>query len=157
MTTALAAPAPSVRVAGLGRGLAVTAVLAGLVAAVAAIAAGAPQVRGALAGAAVVAGFFALGTVVTAVAAAYTPALSLVVALTTYVLQIMLAAVVFVALTESPEARAAVDIRWTAGMVIAGALVWMATLIVTALRSREPIYDLPTARSSAADHEEVPR
>lgn len=151
MTTASRLPRPSARVAGLVPGLVLTGAAAAPAAAVAAVVAGRPQVLGVVVGALVVAGFFTLGSLSTSLAAAYAPALSLVVALVTYALQVVLLAVVFLELTATPAARAAVDVDWAAGAVIAGTLLWTLSLVVAAVRTRQPLYELPDTGTAARD------
>ncbi len=126
---------PSARVPGLRAAVLVTVVLACLVAGVAAVVAGRPQVVGALLGAALVGGFFLFGTLSTSVAAAYAPGLSLLVALTTYVLQVVVLGLLLVGLDGSATAPRSLDVAWLAGTVIAGTLAWSAVLVVTALRT----------------------
>ena len=150
-TTATRLPRPSARVDGLGGGLAVTGAAAAVAAVVAALVAGRPQVLGVAVGALVVAGFFVLGTVSASLAAAYAPALSMVVALTTYALQVVLLAVIFLQLTGTEALRETVDVHWAAGAVIGGTLLWTATLVVAALRSRQPLYDLPETGTPGRD------
>lgn len=151
MTTASPLPRPSARVAGLVPGLALTGLVAAPAALVAGLVAGRPQVLGVVVGALVVAGFFTLGSVSTSLAAAYAPALSMVVALVTYALQVVLLAVVFLELTATDASRAAVDVHWAAGAVIVGTLLWTVTLVVAAVRTRQPLYDLPDAGTPARD------
>lgn len=151
MTTASRLPRPSARVAGLVAGLATTAVSATVAGVVAAVVAGRPQVLGVVVGALVVAGFFTMGSLSASLAAAYAPGLSLVVALVTYALQVVLVGVVFLELTATPGARAGVDVDWAAAAVIAGTLVWTVTLVVAAVRTRQPLYDLSQTGTAARD------
>ena len=151
MTTAAPMPRLSARVAGLAPGLALTAAAAVGSGVVAALVAGRPQVLGVVVGALVVAGFFTIGSLSTSLAAAYAPALSLVVALVTYALQVVLLALVFVELTATPESRAAVDVEWAAGAVIGFTLMWTVTLVVAAVRARQPLYDQPESGTAARD------
>jgi ATP synthase protein I len=129
--------APSLRVPGVRAALAVT-VLGGLAAvAVAGLVAGQAQMVGALLGAALVCGFFVFGALSTNVAAAYLPQASLVVAMLTYVLQVVGLWVVLLAVTRSGLTDESIDSRWLAGTVIVGTLVWVATLCVNALTGAE--------------------
>ena len=98
---------------------------------------GSPAAYGALVGTVIVVGVFALGAGVVHVAAA-----SLLVALLTYTLQVLLLAVVFLAIERSGLADDTLDRRWLAGAVIAGTLAWMIAQIVLAARLRLPAYDL---------------
>jgi ATP synthase protein I len=63
------------------------------------------------------------------------PRASMMFALMTYTLQVLLLAMVLVAVSRSDLAPDTLDLRWLAGSVIAGTLVWMAALLVGALRS----------------------
>jgi ATP synthase protein I len=124
---------PSMRVPGLGPALAVTVLVAALSAGAATLWGEAPQVNGALVGAAMVAGFFLFGTLSASLAAAYAPRLALFVALLTYTLQVVVLGLVLAALTGSGATASSIDVRWLAGVVIAGTLAWMAALVVHAL------------------------
>jgi ATP synthase protein I len=152
MTTASRLPRPSARVVGLTAGLVTTGVAGAVAATAVALLAGRPQAYGVVVGVLVVAGFFSLGSLSASLAAAYAPGLSMVVALTTYALQVGLLAVVFLELTATAERRSAVAPEWAAGTVIVGTVVWMATLVVAAVRARQPLYDLPDAGTPARDN-----
>jgi ATP synthase protein I len=133
------------RVAGLRTALLVIVVLAVVASTLAMILGGRPELNGALAGAALVAGFFLFGTLGTSLAAAYAPALSLVVALVTYTSQVVLLGIVLVALERSGATSSSLDVRWLAGTVIAGTLCWMAALVTDALRTTYAEEPIPTA------------
>ena len=98
---------------------------------------------GALAGALLVVGVFFLGAGFVHVAAGLVPAASLLVALLTYTLQLLVLALVFAALSRSGLLDDALDRRWLAGAVIAGTVAWMVAQIVLTMRLRLPVYDLP--------------
>jgi ATP synthase protein I len=121
------------RVEGLVPALVVTVLVAAVAAGLAALLEGREQVNGALVGAAMVAGFFAFGTLSTSLAAAYAPRVALFVALLTYTLQVVVLGAVLVALTRSGATTTDVDVAWLAGVVIAGTLAWMVTLVIRAL------------------------
>jgi ATP synthase protein I len=141
MTTAPLRQQPAMRVPGVGRALAVTLVV-GVSAAVLALAvAGRPQLVGALAGAGLVAVFFCFGMLNTALAAAFAPRTALVVAMTTYTVQVVGLGLLLVALARSGLTDDTLDVRWLGGTVIVGALAWSAALVVGALRS--PIDVMP--------------
>ena len=143
MTTAQPSTRPSARVAGVRTAAALTAVLALASATLAALTGGTPQVLGALVGAVLVGAFFVFGALSTALAAAYAPATSLMVALLTYTLQVALLGVVFVAIRRSGLVPETLDDRWIGGVVIVGTLVWIGTLLTAAVRERHPVWDVP--------------
>jgi ATP synthase protein I len=96
--------------------------------------------------------FFGFGALTVNAVAAVSPAASLLVALLTYVLQVVAVGVVFLALDASGALGTTVDAGWVAGTVIAATLCWLVAQILAATRSRQPIYDLPTAASDPRDH-----
>ena len=123
------------RVPGIGPGLVVT-LLVGVTACGLALAtAGREGLVGALAGTAVVAGFFVFGMLNAALAAAFAPRAALVVALLTYTVQVVALGLLLVAVARSASAQEAMDVRWLGGTVIAGALGWSAALVVDAVRT----------------------
>ncbi len=126
-------PRPSMRVVGLVPALLATALVAAVASGAALLWGGRAQVNGALVGAAVVAGFFLFGTLSTSLAAAYAPRVALFVALLTYTLQVALLGVLLVGLSRSGATATSLDVRWLAGVVIAGTLAWMAALVLQAL------------------------
>jgi ATP synthase protein I len=147
MTTAPpTANAPQRRaLGGRGTGPAAVAVLVGalLGSAVAALVAGAPAAAGVAVGAGLVLVFFGVGAVVVGVVASISPAASLLVALLTYGLQVLLALLALVALDRSGVLRGDVDPGWLGGTVIVATLTWSAAQIRAHVRSREPLYDVP--------------
>jgi ATP synthase protein I len=137
MTTELPQQRPSMRVAGLRTALVATVGLTAVAALAAAVLAGRPQLNGALAGAALVAGFFLFGALSTSLAAAYAPGTALLVALLTYTSQVVLLGVVLVGVERSGATPDSLDVRWLAGTVIAGTLCWTTALVVDAARSQQ--------------------
>jgi ATP synthase protein I len=93
--------------------------------------------------------FFGLGAVVLDVVAGIAPALSMLVALLTYTLQVVLVGLVFVGLGRSGLLDSQLDAEWLGGTVIAGTLTWLAAQVVTTVRTRLPVYDLPAASTPA--------
>lgn len=88
-------------------------------------------------------GFTALATtsaLAVALVARVLPAASLLVALLTYTLQVVLLALVFAALVGSGWAGGAVSPRWLGAAVVTAALVWTGAQLVLLTRLREPIY-----------------
>lgn len=120
--------------------------IAGLVAALAgAVLEGSSAAAGALVGTAVVIGVFAFGSFAVEVVARVMPALSLLVALLTYTLQLVLMVVVLFALSESGMLGESLDPMWLLGAVILGTAGWMAAQVVINTRLRLPVYDLKDA------------
>ncbi len=132
------------RVAGIGlASVAVTAV--GVLAALLALlVAGAGAATGAAAGGLLVVSFFTFGAFSVNLVATVAPRASMLFALLTYTLQVLLLAVVLVAVNRSDPDPSTFDQRWLAGTVIVGTLVWMAALLTGALRAGESL-DRPFA------------
>jgi ATP synthase protein I len=125
-------------------GAALAALVAGLgVTLVGGLADGAPAAYGALAGTLLVVGVFFFGAGVVHVAAGLVPAASLLVALLTYTLQVLVLALVLAGLNRSGLLDDALDRRWLAAAVIAGTVAWMVAQIGLTARLRLPVYDLP--------------
>ncbi len=110
---------------------------------------GSPAALGAAIAVAMVCLFFGFGAVVLIVATRLAPAASLLVALTTYTLKVVLIGVVFLSLDRSGALAGPVDAQWLAGTVIACTLVWMAAQIVSSMRARQLVYDLPPQTEEA--------
>jgi ATP synthase protein I len=110
---------------------------------------GPPAAAGALVGTVLVVAVFAFGGVVLTVVASVSPAASLVVALLTYTLQVVVVGLVYVGLRDAGALDGPVDPRWLAAAVISATLAWTTTQIAVTVRTREPIYDL-TARDPEA-------
>lgn len=124
-------------------GAGVATVVAGLLAAaLGALVDGAPAAYGALVGAALVAFVFAFGSATVHAVAGLLPAASLVVALLTYALQLLLVLVVLSALDGSGAVGDTLSRGWLAGAVIVGALAWTFVQVVLAARVRIPVYEL---------------
>jgi ATP synthase protein I len=133
MTTESPAPPPSLRVPGVWQALVATLAAGALVAVVALLAAGRPQLLGTLVGVALVCGFFLFGAFNTGLAAAYAPRASMLVALLTYVVQVVALGLVLMGIARSGLAEETLDPRWLGGTVIVGTLVWTTTLVFRAL------------------------
>jgi ATP synthase protein I len=141
-------PGTGVRVEGLGLAtLAVTAT-GGLLAGLAAVLSGRAAVLGAVLGAVLVVGFFAFGALSVNLVAGIAPKISMLVALMTYTLQVLLLALALIALARSELAPDTVDPRWLGGAVLVGTLVWMSALIVGTLRAGVPTAEGPSTDSS---------
>jgi ATP synthase protein I len=153
MTTATPPDSPAARpapVAGAARAALLVTVGAGLLTvAAAALAGGGPAASGAALGAAMVCLFFGFGTLAVGLVASVVPAASLLVALLTYSLQVLLMGAVLVGLTRSGALDRTVDAGWLAGTLIGGTLLWSAAQIVAHNRSREPLYRPAPGRPEA--------
>lgn len=123
--------------------LLVTLVIGVVAAALGLVLDGSAGLFGTLIGIGMVVVFFGTGAAVLDVVARLAPAASLLVALLTYTLQVVLVGLVFVGLTESGALESAVDPRWLAGTLIAGTLGWLAAQVRASMRVRVPLYDLP--------------
>lgn len=132
-------------VAVLLGGLAVTVVLGLLVAVVAGLVSGAPAAWGALVGALVVAAVCVGGSLLVNAVAGLMPAASLLVALLTYTLQVLVLLMVFVGLERSGLLGSDLDREWLGGTAIAATLVWLVAQVVLTIRRRIPAFDLPAA------------
>lgn len=125
-------------------GAAIAGLLLGLGAALAgALTEGRPAAYGALAGTALVLVVLGFGSSTVNVVAGLMPAASLMVALLTYTLQVVLMGLVFAALTSSGLLDDTLDREWLAGVVIAGTFGWLITQLILTTRLRMPAYDLP--------------
>lgn len=115
--------------------LVVATVLVGLVGVgLAALLGGRAQVLGVVVGVALVVGFFVLGSTAVGVVATHAPRLSMLVALMTYVLQVLGLALVLVLLSRSGALDGTLDRRWIGGTVVVGTLGWVTALVLAALR-----------------------
>ena len=127
-------------------GAALAALLLGLAASLlGALTEGSTAAYGALAGTALVVGVFGFGAVVVDTAAGVLPAASLLVALLTYTLQVVVMGLALVVLSDSGLLDTTLDRQWLAGVVIAGTFGWLATQLVLTTRRRIPVYDLPAS------------
>ena len=111
---------------------------------------GAPGVTGALVGGGLTLTVFVLGIGLVSVTARALPAASLMVALLTYTLQVLVLALVFAGLSRSGLLDDALDRRWLAAAVIAGTVAWMVAQIGLTARLRLPVYDLPDRTDAGA-------
>jgi ATP synthase protein I len=130
--------------------LAVTATVGLLLVALAAVLTGPSGALGALIGAGLVASVFAFGAVAVGLVALVAPAASLLVALLTYTLQVVVVGLVYVGLSSGGALDGPVDARWLSAAVIACTLAWTATQITVTVRSRQPAYDLPSQQAEAS-------
>lgn len=123
-------------------------VVAALVTFLAWLVGGTGAVGGAAAGAFSLAVVMSFGTFVVHTVAAAIPSLSLLVAMMTYALQIVMVGAFFLALKRSDALGTTVDGTWLVVGVVVGSLSWSANQIWLSARARIPMYDLPVTGSS---------
>lgn len=116
---------------------------------VGALASGSTAAYGALVGTVLAVGVFALGAFSVNLVAGVMPSASLLVAMLTYTLQVVLMALVLVALSSSGALDDGLDRGWLAGAVITVTLVWLLCQIVLVTRARIPAYDVPVSGTEA--------
>lgn len=85
---------------------------------------------------------FASGTAVVGTVARLMPTASLLVALMTYALQLLVLALCITAIDRAGVGAETLSRGWFAAGVIAVALLWMVGQLLTATRQRIPVYDL---------------
>lgn len=125
-------------------GSAVTLVLGGLIALVGWGVHGAAAGFGALVGTALVVLVYGFGTVVVQAVTSMRPSASLLVAMLTYTLQLLVLLAAFVALQNSGLLAGDLDRRWVGGSVVAATVGWLTTQVWIAIHARVPTYDVPT-------------
>lgn len=147
-----ARPAPLIRGTAVLVRTAAAAILLGLLVTVlGALVSGSAAAYGALVGTVLVVGIFGFGTFTVNAVAAVMPTASLLVAVMTYTLQVIVMALAFVILSGSGALDETIDRSWLGGTVIAGTMVWLGAQIVQATSRRIPIYDI-----SLPDVEQTP-
>ena len=155
MTTAAQSrpPGPRPGVAGrVVRWALVASVVLGLALALAAVlVAGSAALAGVLVGTVLTCGFFGLGTLLLVWVTRVSPAMSLLVGLMTYTLQVVGLGLVFVVLQASGLLVSTIDATWLGGTLIAGTMVWLAIQVTLSLRTRATYFDEPAEGSSAGD------
>jgi ATP synthase protein I len=104
---------------------------------------GRPAVVGASAGGVLTLTVFASGVAAVGFVARLLPGASLLVALLTYALQLLVLALVVAAIERADVTGATLSRGWFAAAVIVVALTWVVGLLVTATRQRIPLYDTP--------------
>jgi hypothetical protein len=100
---------------------------------------------GAAVGAALVLGVLGGGSAAVSVVARALPGASLLFAMLTYTLQVILLLSVFAGLDDAGILGTRIDRQWLSGTVIAGTLAWMFVQILVATRARIPAYDAASA------------
>ena len=122
---------------------ATTAALGGFLAVIGAFAAGSSAAYGALVGTVLTLVVFGLGSAAVNAVAGVLPTMSMMVALMTYLLQLVLIWVLLSALESSELLESTLERAWIGGAVIIGALAWMVGQIVLHLTRRALVFDLP--------------
>ncbi len=116
---------------------------------VAALADGAPGAAGVAAGGVLTLLVFALGIAAVAFVARLLPTASLLVALMTYALQLLVLAVVVTAIDRTGVGSETLSRGWFAAAVIVVTLTWVVGQLVAATRQRSPDYDLSSSEELA--------
>ena len=124
--------------------LALGAVVVLVLAVVAALVDGRPGVVGAGVGGVLTLTVFALGVGAVGFVARLLPSASLLVALMTYALQLLVLALVVTAIDRAGVDAETLSRGWFAAAVIVVALAWMVGQLVAATRQRIPLYDAPS-------------
>jgi ATP synthase protein I len=115
----------------------------GLVAAVVSwLLAGSAAGLGALVGVTLIVVVATGGTLMVNAVAGVMPTASLLVALLTYTLQLLVLLLAFVWLERSGLLADTLDRGWLGGAVVGGTVLWLATLVRLTFRARIPTYDL---------------
>ncbi len=118
---------------------------------VAALASGRPGVVGAASGGVLALAVFTLGVAVVGFVARFLPSASLLVALMTYVLQLLVLALVVAAIDGADLGAETLSRGWFAAAVIAVTLAWVVGQVVAATRQRIPVYDTSSSSPVAAE------
>lgn len=127
----------------LVRAALVSAALGLVLTVVAALAGGSAAAWGALVGAVLVVTVFGFGAFTVNLVATVMPVAALLVALLTYVLQVVVMGLVFAVLSGSGLLDDTLDRTWLAGTVIAGTVTWVVVQVAVATTRRIPVYELP--------------
>lgn len=125
------------------RAAALTAMLGLVVAGVAGLVEGTAAALGALVGTALVVVVLAGGSLLLDVVAGLLPSASLLVALLTFTLQLLVVLLVLVGLERSGLLGGALDRGWLGGAVIGATMLWLAVQVRLHTTARVPAYDLP--------------
>lgn len=145
MTTAIARRKPSV-----GAGILLAAggfcLAAGAVTAVVgALVQGSDAALGAVVATAIVLLVFGGGAALVNLVAGALPSASMLIALLTYTLQVVLMFVIMLAISRSGVLDDAVDKAWLAGTLIGGTAAWLVSQVVAATKVRIPVFDTEEA------------
>ncbi len=135
----------------LVRSAASTAVLGLLGALVAGLVDGRPAALGVLVGLTLALLVLAGGSLALNSVARVLPAASLLIALLTFALQVVLVLVVLLALERSGLLGASLDREWLGAALIAATIIWLAVQLRLHTTTRVPVYDLPDPSPRRAD------
>lgn len=135
---------------GIVRISAVTLVVGAALVVLGALLAGSAAAYGALVGTAIAVGIFGFGSFVVATVARVMPVASLLVALLTYTMQVVLLALVFVLIRDSGLLESTLDRYWLGGAILLGAGAWMVVQLRASMTARIPAYDLPATNEDAS-------
>ena len=118
---------------------------------------GATAAAGAAVGGALALAFLVFGSVTVYAATSLAPQSSMLVALMTFLLQVVLVAAVFLALDRSGVVGEQLAASWVAGGVVTAAVSWILAQLVASARARVPVYDidLPGAPATSDAAREV--
>lgn len=125
--------------------LALAAAAVVVVAVVASLSDGRPGVVGATTGGVLTLAVFALGIAAVGFVARLVPGASMLVALMTYLLQLLVLALVVTAIDRSGVGPGTLSRGWFAAGVIVVTLAWLVGQLVAATRQRMPVYDLSSS------------
>ena len=137
---------PGVRV--VARAAVLTALVGVVLVAVAAVVHGGEAAAAAAVGAGLVILVVSFGTLSLHVVASAMPTASLLVALVTYVTQLAIVLLVFLAITRGDAFSSDRARGWLAAAMVLATLVWTAAHVVLTARERTPYFDLPPGGES---------
>ena len=135
---------------------AATTVVGLLLVVVAALASGSPGAYGALVGTAIAVLVFCFGAFAVDAVARLMPVASLLVAMLTYTMQVLLMLVVFVGLNRAGVLDDELDRSWLGGAIIVAVLVWSASQLVASAKARIPAFDIPSTTTGEEPAEAAP-
>ena len=143
MTTETRSSRPATGAGVLARA-AVLAVLAGVALGVLGVViGGSPALMAALAGTALAVLVLFGGSLAVEVVSSAMPAASLLVALMTFLVQMVLMGLTFLVVSRSETIGRTLDTAWIGMAVLAVTLTWMVAHVVLTMRRRIPVYELP--------------
>lgn len=128
---------------GLVRVTAATAAAGGVLVAVAALVSGSAAAYGAFVGALIAVGIFGFGAFTVDTVARIMPSASLLVAMVTYALQIVLLALVLIMINGSGLIDDELNRNWLGGAIVLGTVVWMGVQLRLATTARIPAFETP--------------